>query len=792
VDAKNSPINQTLDSRQKQFLAFVGDSVQKAWYPSQVLDTFSVNKILYKKIDTVFNDVHDSVYVYSTSPDHALYSLSFTETGQGAGNYIQDEKSAANGKVFKWVAPDSNNNKQGRYEPVILLVAPKKQKLLSMGADYAISGHTIVTTEMAVSSYDNNGFSSKDKSDDQGYAAKLVLTDNRQLKNSAADGLHLLSQLSYEWVQNRFRPIERLRTVEFYRGWGLPLNDVPAATENLFQAGVQLNSNNGNTLQFQFENYRRNDTYNGFKNSIVHKADYGNWHFNNLFSITNFNQQDQKGYYVKPMVDVSRDFPKMGNYRLGGQYLSERNYVQLKQYDSLNAGSFSYETWQAYIKSPLNKPNKWGVTYYTRSDKYPYQSKLVQSDRSSNINAYAELMKNDKHQLRVNVTYRNLYVIDSKVTSQQPEQTVLSRAEYFINEFKGLINGNLLYEVGTGQEQKRDFAYVEVPPGQGEYTWNDYNNNGIPELNEFELALFRDQGKYIRIFTPTNEFIKANYLQFNYSVVINPHSVIDVKKANGFNKFLTRLYFQSSLQIYKKENSDNLQFNPFAVPLSDTSLILLNQVLSNSFSFNRYSSAWGFDLNNIRTSNKAFLTYGYESRKVNGWNVKGRWNINRSFLLELSAQKGQNGLVTPNFDNRNYYIESKGIEPRISFVRGTSFRVLMGYKYENKNNTDSTQKAVIHSLMSEVKYNVLSKSSITARFTYSQINYTDPGNNNIPNTSVSYIMLDALLPGKNFLWTIDFTKRLASYLELNFQYEGRKAGTSNTVHIGRASLRALF
>lgn len=792
ADARNSPINQTLDPRQKQFLADIGDSVHQALYPSQVLDTFSVNKILYKKIDTVFNAImHDSVYVHAISPGDTLYNLAFTEVGQGMGDYVLDETSAANGKLFKWIAPDANNNKQGRFDPVILLVAPKKQQLLSIGADYRVSEHTQVSTEMAVSSYHINNFSLKDKSDDQGFAAKLAVTDSRPFKRSAK-GLTLLSRLSYEWVQDRFRPVERLRNVEFYRGWGLPLDNVPAATESLFQAGVELNSRKGNMLRYQLENYTRSNGYNGVRNSILQKADYGNWHFNNQLSVTGFNQPEQKGYYVKPVIDVARDFPRMGNYRVGGGYTAERNELRYKQLDSLNAGSFAYEIWQAYLKSPSDKPNKWGITYYTRNDKYPYQSRLVSSDRSSNINAYTELLKNEKHQLKVNLTYRKLEVTDSKVTSQKPEETVLGRAEYFINEWKGLVSGNVLYEVGTGQEQKRDFTYVEVPPGQGEYTWNDYNGNGIPELNEFELSQFRDQAKYIRIFTPTNEFVKANYLQFNYSFVINPRSMIDMSKAGNFQKFLARLYFQSSLQVYKKESSGKLQFNPFAVPLQDTSLIALNQVFSNSFSFNRFSSTWGMDINNIRNGNKAFLTYGYESRRVNDWNIRGRWNITRSFLLELLGKKNRNRLVTPNFDNRNYHIGSYGIEPRISLIRGTDFRAGAGYKYDNKSNTDSAQKATIHSLTGEVKYNVLSSSSVTAKFTYSQIRYTDPGNGNIPNTSVSYIMLDALLPGRNFLWTLDFSKRLTSYLELNIQYEGRKAAASNTVHIGRASLRALF
>ena len=789
-DSKASPINQSLDPSQKIFLRNLGDSINNAFYKIATLDTFAAGKILYKKIDTTYNNglTHDSVFVYSISPDSAIYSLSFADVGFGKGDYLPDFN-GANGKVYRWVAP-SGGMKQGQYEAAVYLVTPKKQQVVSVLVDYDVTKKTNITTELAYSNYDINTFSNIDKEDNKGYAAKLKFSNTKDF--SGAKKVKLLTDAGFEYAGARFKPLERLRNIEFLRDWGLPYT-VTAANETILSAGAQLADEKRNSVRYQVTNYRRNNDFNGIRNSIVQVQNIGGWQLNNQFNLSNTNSSTEKGFFLRPVIDISRQFKQLGNYTAGANLSIEHNEVRNKIADSVTSTSFSFQTISVFLKSAQQKANRWGITYLNRVNKYPFGKSLVTSDISHNINLTGELLKNQHHQFRWNVTYRKLEILNSAVTTQKADQSLLGRGEYQVNEWRGLLTGNLLYEAGSGQEQKRDYAFLEVPPGRGEYTWIDYNSDGIQQLNEFEVALFQDQAKYIRIFTPTNQFIKANYNTFNYSININPRAVIDTRTAGKFKQLVGKINLQSSLQIAKKEIASGIvQLNPFKTPLSDTSLISLNSVYINSFSFNRFSTKWGIDLTNSRNSGKSLLTYGLESRSLNEWSSRARVNISKSVQVDLTGKTGVNQLKTANakFENRNYNINQLSLEPRVSFTKGTILRFTAGYKYSNKKNQSGDKETYSsNAINTEIKYNILQSGSILSKFTYSNIRFAPLAN---ANSTVGYNMLDGLLPGKNFLWNIELTKRLANNLEINIQYEGRKPGEARVVHIGRASVRALF
>ncbi len=790
-DARNSPITQTLDAGRLKFLNELGDSINKAFYPVAPLDT-GQGGILYRKIDTTYKAAngiitHDSVFIVSGDHSYPLYNLAFSDVGQGQGNYILNTE-GLNGNVYQWISPQ-NGDKQGQFEAAEFLVTPKTQQVITGGIDYNLSKETAVSADIARSRYDINTLSTKDKENDAGTATKLTLQNLHTIKN-VLPGWKISSYLDYEYNDIRFQPLQPIRPVEFLRDWGLPLN-LPQANETFYKGAFRLTDTMKNDISYEIAGYDRNADFKGIRNSLAHTLNLDGWHFKDQVSLTLDKGSLNDGYLFRPTIDISKTLKQFANYNTGVNFSVEQNVQRVPATDSVTNDSYSFAILQAYLKSPDIGSNKWGATYFYRQDAYPYGKNLALANRSQNINVFTDLTKNKNEQVRINATYRSLQVVNPAVSTQQADKSLLTRVEYSVHEWKSLLAANVLYEVGSGQEQKTNYTYVAVPAGTGQYTWIDLNNDGIQQLNEFVIAQFPDQATYIRVYTPTNDFVKANYNTLNYSIAINPRLLYG-PRAVGFKKFLSNVFIQSSLQLNQKEIATGfVELNPFKSPLNDTSLISRSSIFVNSFSFNKLNPKWGFDISNNRNISKALLTYGYQTQTLQEWNLRTRWNISKAILLNTILKTNTSSLLSNNksFDNSNYSVSQYSIAPDLSYTHRANLRISVGYNYNPQKNDPlyGGESSYSSSVNMDVKYNLVQSTSLEAKFTLNNIQY-----NGTTNTTVSYILLDGLLPGKNYIWSLDFTKKLGSFLELNINYEGRQPGEGPIINTGRASLRAIL
>lgn len=788
TDARNSTIDQPLTGSEKQFLAGIGDSVNNAYYSSAVAEVYSPDKILYLMKDTVYNgNITDTIFVLSADSSRQLYSVAFTYLGPGKGDYMP-LLNAANGKVYQWVQPDINNNSKGEWAPVTLLVTPKQQQIFTVGMNYDLPGKTRVGAELAYGRYDINMFSDKDKGNDGGGAAKFTL--QQELGN--AGKWKMAGGAGYEYVSSVFRPVERLRNVEFLRDWSLPF-DSPQEEEHLINGFLSADKGAGNKLRYEITSYNRKGSYEGIRQILEQATDVKGWKMTGRLNLLDFSTDINKGTYFRPYAELKRTFAKASNLQFSFKYTGEYNRAKLKSFDSLSRSSFGFEVFEFLVNSDARKLNKWSFYYFRRQDRLPAKDDLLRADKSDNFNFTTELFKNPVHQVRINVSYRNLHIIREELSRLRPEQSLLGRLEYNFSPFKGFITGNFFYESGTGQELKREFSYVAVPPGQGEFTWIDYNNNGIEELNEFEVGVFQDQRRYIRIFTPGNTYVKANYLQFNYNVDLNPRNLIK-PGSGGLLKLLYKTSSSSALQINKKQIARNdFLFDPFSRDLEDSNLISLSTFLSNTLYYNRTDPKWGIEVTHSLNSVKSLLVYGFESRTLENLITRLRFRLGQSWVAAMTYRFSGNDLISSNpiFSNRNYKIRQHTTEPSLTYLWKSNLRIVFSYLLTTKENTiGAGEQTRTHDLNTEIRYNILSGAGINAKLTYMNIEWN--GNGAPINSTAGFILLGGLQPGSNILWNIDLTKRIGNNLELNMQYEGRKPSSAGTVHIGRAAIRALF
>ena len=777
-DSKNRPLLQSLDDNQKLFLSTIGDATSSAYYPSIDSVGYTSNEVRYKKMDSLGY----SIYKLSTNPEEAIYRLNFTQVGTNNGNYIP-ENTLANGRVFKWVAP-VNGVLQGSYEPVVILVAPKKSSMFTFAAEHRANQKWKMGTEVGISQQDKNLYSTKDDGNNTGLALKSNIENKIILKRDSTGDVHLITNAQAELVSQSFKAVEFYRPVEFNRTFNNTQTQLSA--EQWYSVQTAIEKNSKSLVYYRFSAFLKDTVYQGIQQSVGTDYQYKSYRLFSKASLltTSFNNKKNASNFLKHQVDLSKSF-KYSIIGIGEE--TEKNIFTNSSNDTLANTSFSFYDYKVYVKSPETSINKYLLEYNNRLDRSPYQNDLRSATRSENIVLNTELNKNQNALVGLSVNYRNLNVINKNSTLKS-EENIVSRIRFDANALNGFLSSNTFYEIGTGQEPERAFTYLKVPAGQGVYVFRDYNNNGIQELNEFEIAKYTYEADYIRVSTLSTNFVRTKSTSISENINIDPSRRWS-NKTNAL-KYLSVFSNQLNFKIDRKTMRDatNNIFNPFDIAIQDTSLITINTQFRESFYFNRSNPIFGADYTYQGNSNKNLLSIGFDSRKYNEHIIRTRWNIAGQYSILSEFKQGQKIANNEAAADRNYQINYYSLKPEFAYQFSSNYRWAVFYNFQHQENILlSAEKSTQHKLSAEMKYNAGGKSSIQTQFNFIYNTFTGKS-----NSAIAYEMLEALQPGNNLTWSANWQKNVGPNLQISILYDGRSSEGNKVIHAGSMQARAFF
>jgi hypothetical protein len=163
------------------------------------------------------------------------------------------------GKIYEYTAP-IGGIPQGNYEPIIKLIAPTKLQIATVLGKFNPSEKTNLDFEIGVSNYDQNLFSSIDDSDNVGVATKINAKQRLFTGKFNIDAF-----ANYQLIQNNFKTIERLFTIEFNRDWNL---NTTSGTQSLVTSGVNFNFKENGFAKYQLEKLDFSNSFSGTRNVV--------------------------------------------------------------------------------------------------------------------------------------------------------------------------------------------------------------------------------------------------------------------------------------------------------------------------------------------------------------------------------------------------------------------------------------------------------------------------------------------------------------------------------------------
>lgn len=782
-DNRNQPLSFDLSNEEKIILADAGDDLSQAFTSRVDSIGFTPDLILYKRaIGRDANNVPFDIFQYSTSPDSAFFDVQFSDVGLMQGNY-RLLSTTSNGRIYEWAAP-INGVAQGNFEPISILNAPNQKAMFTAGGAIKLNAHDAIEAEVAVSKNDINLFSEEDTDDDNGTAFKLIHRSTDRPVNFLP-AYRLNSEVSFEYNSESFSFIDRLRYIEFDRDWSFnPSDFTQNFAENIFNANLNLSKNATNQFDYKLVRRKRGEAVDGFQHYLNISKQFGRIQTRLSAYLMRNDQSILNSEWNRVKLDVaygSRWFIP------GYRYQQDRNAVRSQVDNSVVSTAMNFTEHSFYLKNADTLKTTYGIEFQQREDRLPINGELLDSNRSETWNAFFKTSFDDNNRLSVLFIYRNLENLNLTGIDRNDE-TIMGRLDWVGSFFDRIIRSELNYNLSNSRELRREFIFILVPTGQGTHTWRDDNGDDVQDLNEFYLAINPDEKNYAKIFVPTDTFEEAFNTIISYRFNLNFPRLWN--QETGFKKFISHFSNTTAWSLNSKIIDDDLGSRILPTNVADSLILGLNESVRSTLFFNRSNTKFGADIGIAQIQNKQLLLNGFERRANRDVRTHMRWNINKSLNLDINYIEGSRSNLSDVLEQRNYQIEQTTFQPTISWQPFRTIRFTGKLSQKDKSNVLADglgETAVLREVELSVRYAKAAKTTLSSGFRFVNIDFVGT-----ENTPTGYELLEALRPGQNATWNVNWQQKLGKGLQLILRYDGRKSADSPAVHLARVQVSALF
>jgi len=460
-DISDQPQTGQLSDNDRKLLAAVGDSIDQAERSGVRPDTLGDYMI-------VGDSLPDSVYQF-VGNKNGDFSISFSFVGSGKGDY-----KFAGGDQYYYVGAN-----KGDYRAIRKLSVPQRTDFFTsrFGVNNAELGS--IQTELSLSQFDKNLFSKLDDSNNDGILLNL---DSKKQFNIGGHVNDL--QLRLRFKEATYDARSRLNTVDFGRQYLLPLNYSATADERLYEAQTNISPFKNVTIcpSLGRLNYRNNFTSDKVGLSATLGASdklNGNlvWgRTDGQLLSTNGRNGDASTIRGAISAPISKSIG----------FKTEYEHDQRKNNYNGNSAGLRYDHYAASIQRSTEQLS---YEYYTEDSLSSNWSQSLTRNRFSG--------SSKRH---FGIVDYNAYLGYQWLTRLSGnEQSFLGRTDFHLNDTRRQLALTAAYSLSKETRNARGIAYLEVPPGQGNYGLEEGRYVPDPNGNFIQVEeLLSDRSKVNR------------------------------------------------------------------------------------------------------------------------------------------------------------------------------------------------------------------------------------------------------------------------------------------------------